>query len=453
MRPTRGEEVANVARLLGRPLTPWQRLVADVSLELLPDGSLAYSKVIVLVPRQNGKTTLIMGVECWRATAWTEAQHVGYTAQDGNAARKKLIQEQAPIIERSRMRSLLFNIYRGVGDERVLWKNGSQIDVVASSASSGHGRTYDMVVFDEAFDDADDRREQALIPSLITRPSTQTWVISTAGDEGSVYLRRQVEMGRAAVAAGDREGIAYFEWSAPDEADIDDPKTWWSCMPALGHTITEKKISEIRATSTESLFRRMMLNQWTSSEEAVIPPGLWNLVCVDEWPEKGDLDRSAVTFALDVNPERSSASIAVADTTGKCELVETGLSPVAGSKRAIELALKWSKGGYPRVVIDAKGPAALFKSEIELEGVMCIEYQAPDMAKACARIYDAVADRTVQILRSTALDQARAAASKRVILDTWTWSRTGAADISPLVALTMAFDKAAQAKDVWVFTG
>src|ERR1039458_996204 len=140
MRPTRGSEVASVAELLGKPLMPWFRTVVDTALELMPDGSLAYSKVIVLVPRQNGKTTGLLAVECWRAAFWAEAQHIGYTAQDGNAARKKLIQEQAPIIERSRLRSLLFNIYRGVGDERVLWKNGSQIDVVASSGSSGQNR-------------------------------------------------------------------------------------------------------------------------------------------------------------------------------------------------------------------------------------------------------------------------------------------------------------------------
>ena len=428
---------------------PWQQRGADVALELLPDGSLAYGKVIVLVPRQNGKTTLMLAVECWRATAWPESQHIGYTAQDGNAARKKLIQEQAPILERSRLRSLWFNTYRGVGDERILWKNGSQIDVVASSASSGHGRTYDMVVFDEAFDDADDRREQALIPSLVTRPSTQVWVISTAGDEGSVYLRRQVELGRAAVASRAKEGVAYFEWSADEDADIDDPETWYSCMPALGHEINERKVAQIRATSSEGLFRRMMLNQWTASDEAVIPPALWNLVCVEDL----ELDRSAVTFALDVNPDRSSASIAVADTEGRCELVETGLSPAAGSKRVAELALKWASEGSPRVVIDAKGPAALFAPDIEHEGVRVIEYQTGDMAKACARIYDAIAERTVRIRRHPALDAARAAASKRVTLDTWTWSRSGAADISPLVALTMAHDRAMQAATVWAFTG
>ena len=55
-----GPQVAEIARLLGTPFMPWQRQVADVALELLPDGSFAYREVIVTVPRQQGKTTMVL---------------------------------------------------------------------------------------------------------------------------------------------------------------------------------------------------------------------------------------------------------------------------------------------------------------------------------------------------------------------------------------------------------
>jgi hypothetical protein len=433
------------------PLMEWQRQVAEVALELLPDGKPAYRKVIVTVPRQNGKTSLLLALMCHRAVNWGQPQHIGYTAQDGSAARKKLIQELLPIMRKSKLWKLGRRGYEGVGDERIIWENGSQIDVVASTSSSGHGRTYDLVFFDEAFDDVDDRREQALIPTMITKPDAQTWVVSTAGDEGSVYLRQQMELGRAAATAWTDEGVAYFEWSAPDDADIDDPETWRACMPALGVTIDEKEVAFTRHSSTEGLFRRSMLNQWTASEERVIPASLWNAVQRQEL----ELDRAAVAFGLDVHPDRETGSIAVADSSQRCQVIEAG-RPVGKNEngqtlveRVIELCTKYTGS----CVIDGRGPASLFRVQMETAGVKVHEYTASDIAKACARIYDAVADNEIQIQRHEKLDQAAAGASKRVILDSWTWSRSGLSDITPLVALTMAFHQAARAQSVWVFRG
>jgi phage terminase large subunit-like protein len=428
----------------------WQRQVVDVALELLPNGRPAYRKVILTVPRQNGKTTMILAVTCHRAVKWGRAQHIGYTAQDGNAARKKLIQEQVPVITQSRLWVLGRRAYQGVGDERIVWKNGSQVDVVASSKSSGHGRTYDLVFFDEAFEDADDRREQSLIPTMITVPDAQVWVVSTAGDEGSVYLRQQTELGRGAAAEGMTTGVAYFEWSAPDDAPIDDPKTWWSCMPALGRTIQESEVAFTRETSSENLFKRTMLNQWTASEDRVIPVALWDAVNVDEL----EVDRESPIFGLDVAPDRDTASIAVADGDKHCQIVETGLAPSAAAKRVTELGEKYSGS----VVIDSRGPAALFRDQIEDAGVKVYEYAVSDIAKACAWLYDEVADAgtnnpPIRIEHCDALDLAVGSATKRVVFDTWTWSRAGRADISPLVALTMAAYKASKAAQVWVYSG
>src|SRR5262245_7346570 len=96
-RRTLGPQVAAVAARLGTPLMPWQRLVADVGLELLEDGRPAYREVIVPVPRQSGKTSLILAVEVQRAVGWAPAfgpQRLVYSAQTGADARKKLLEDQ-----------------------------------------------------------------------------------------------------------------------------------------------------------------------------------------------------------------------------------------------------------------------------------------------------------------------------------------------------------------------
>ena len=74
---------------------PWQRLVLDVALEYAYDDEdeletarPAYRTVVVTVPRQNGKTTLLWALMLWRALAWSN-QEIVATAQTGKEAMEK----------------------------------------------------------------------------------------------------------------------------------------------------------------------------------------------------------------------------------------------------------------------------------------------------------------------------------------------------------------------------
>lgn len=434
-RRTRGHELARVAAMLGTPLMPWQQLVADVGLELDESGRPAYREVVVTVPRQNGKTTLMLAWELHRCLLWTgNRQVVVYGSTDGNAARKKLLLDQLPILEHSELAATLLPKDQGVrkaaGQESFNFRNGSRLEVMGSSESALHGRTIDMAVADEVWDDLDDRREQAVLPAMATRPEGQYLVISTAGTASSVYLRRKVDHGRESVGADVGSGTAYFEWSAPEDADPDDPAVWWACMPALGLTISEQVVSHARATMSADEFRRAYLNQWTGAEERVIPPQLWNEVCTDAAPD-GEL-----TFAVDCNPERSAAAIAVCDADGRCELVDYRLGVGWLAARAAELARKYKAP----VVLDVGGPAGSVTSELEAAGALVVKYNAQDLVHACGAFYDAVADATVQVRTIKPLDEAVDAARKRQLGDRWAWSRkSSATDISPLVALTLAY--------------
>jgi lactam utilization protein B len=89
-------------------------------------------------------------------------------------------------------------VLRAAGNEAIVFKNGSRVDVLASTEAAGHGRTVDLGVIDEAFADTDYRREQALLPAMATRPAAQILVVSTAGTEASVFLKHKVDTGRAA---------------------------------------------------------------------------------------------------------------------------------------------------------------------------------------------------------------------------------------------------------------
>lgn len=409
---------------------PWQQLVADVGGELDPvTGLPVYREVIVTVPRQSGKTTLVLGWEVQRALGWDTAQRIVYSAQSGNDARKKLIEDQVPILERHRQKLGIRRILRGMGNEAVEFTNGSRIILLASTADSGHGKTVDLGVKDELFADYDDRRDQAMIPAMATRAAAQILTTSTMGTDESLPLNRTVERGRQAVAAGTTSGIAYFEWSADPDEDPDDPATWWRCMPALGQTQTEAVIVHARATMTDGEFRRAFLNQQTKAEDRVIPGANWAAVCGDVIPE------GPLTFSIDVNPERS-AGVIVAAAPGTAELVDyrAGTGWIVG--RAQELNERHGAGGW---ALDAGGPAASLIPELERAGLEVRAMAPREMVAACGQFYDSVMEGKVRIRHHPKLDEAVAGAAKRTVGDAWAWTRKSAsADISPLVAATAA---------------
>jgi phage terminase large subunit-like protein len=59
--------VTAVARRIGLELLPWQRLVLSVAMEQVR-GRPAYRDVLVSVPRQSGKSTLVLALIVWRMT-------------------------------------------------------------------------------------------------------------------------------------------------------------------------------------------------------------------------------------------------------------------------------------------------------------------------------------------------------------------------------------------------
>lgn len=426
-----------MAEAFGQPLMGWQREFADVFGEVMPSGLPAYREGIVSVMRQSGKTTLTLATELERCILRSRVQKVAYTAQTGSDARKKLLDDQWPLIQQSPLKAAVLKAHRAQGNEAIIFKNGSRIDVLASTVSAGHGKTLDLGVVDEAFDDIDDRREQAMLPAMITRPDAQLLIVSTMGTDASVYLNRKVDMGRSMAAAGERQGICYFEWSIPPDEDLDDPATWWEFMPAMGGTQSEAVIAHARQTMTDGDFRRAFGNQRTKSDERVIPEVTWRLVCRADAVPAGVL-----VFGVDVSPDREWASVAVCggSDVARVEL----LARRAGVEWVVpELArLVREHGGS--VVVDKRSPAGSLVPDLVAAGVRrVVELQPSEMTKACAGFYDDVAAGPTKLqVRVTPnfdeLDNAVTSAAKQVVGDEWRFARKGHGDISALMAATVA---------------
>lgn len=419
---------------------PWQRLVVDVAGEYDPDtGVPFYREVDLTVMRQQGKSTLMLAGQTDRCISWPRPQRVSYSAQTGKDARAKLLQDFVPAWQTSPLWKLIRGVRRARGEEGIDWESGSLIDVMAGTGSAGHGRTLDLGHIDEAFDDEDDRREQAMVPAMSTREDAQLWVVSTAGTSKSTYLRRKVEAGRHAAMQDRGAGTAYFEWSVPDGEDIDDPDVWWQHMPALGWTVKPAAIRHARDTMEESEFRRAYCNQWTEAEhDRVIPADLWKMCCDPMYAPTG-----ALTIGVDVLPDRSAGAVAAVGG-GAAELAEhapgTGwIVPWAAEHKLEEVR-------RATFVIDGGGPAAPIADDLERAGLTVVRLSPQEVASACGRMFDSIADRKIKIRTSSLLDAAAAKVAKRPVGDRFVWSRsTSTGDITPLMAMTLGWDQSAGA--------
>lgn len=427
-RPTRGVQVAKVAKALGRPLMRWQQMVADVAGEVLPNGLPAFREVVVSVERQQGKTTWTLAEKVERCTLRGEPFRVAYTAQTGSDARKKLLEDELPILEGSPLGKAVAGVKRAGGSESIRFRNGSRIDVLASTHSAGHGRIIDLGIVDEAFDDVDDRREQSLIPAMMTRPAAQLYVVSTMGTDASVYLNRKVDVGRAAALEGRTSGVAYFEWSIPLDADVDDPAEWWAHMPAMGVTISEASVAHARMTMSDGEFRRAFGNQRMRSAEMLIPEVTWRAVC-----SSGVSPRDPLTFAVDVAPDRDWAAVVAcgigAEGLPVVELIDyrPGVGWVEDRCRQLVADHQGS------LVVEARSPASALalRVDTEMSGVEAVA--------ASSAFYDAVADGQVRVRTDARFDSALVAAGRQVVGESWRIGRRTGKDVTPLVAATLAF--------------
>jgi hypothetical protein len=205
------------------------------------------------------------------------------------------------------------------------------------------------------------------------------------------------------------------------------------------------------------VFKTECLCQWVTS--TVTPP-----FPVEAWDAGKDersriADNSPLWFGVDISADRTQASIAVCgrrkDGAHHIELAEyrSGTGWIVGW---LQTAAPNYPGGM-KVALQSKGaPIASMMDVIEaIDGVEVVECAGRDVAGWCGRLWDAVAasDPEMEIdaapvyhITQPALDLAANIAATRPMGDgAWAWDRNKSMeDISPLVAVTMAFGAATQ---------
>lgn len=440
---TEGKQIAIIAEALGKPLMPWQQHVVDVATEVLPNGRYKYPVVLVTVPRQSGKTTLVGPVQLHRIMTNPHIKAF-YTAQTGKDARSRftdlvhLVQE-SPIAE-------MFGIRWAAGSEAITTPNGSSLGMFAPGPAALHGETPPLVTLDEIWHHSEARGIElmgAIGPAQITLPRRQLWMISTMGTALSGFMNDYVERGR-----NGEDGIAYFEWSIDPDADPYD-RSAWTFHPALGITIDEIDLAAEANRQSRGEWLRAYCNRLTAATSPTIGEEELEALPLPEPPRRSD-----VAIAYEVAADGSAASVfagwRTADGSPAVHLVHRA----GGTSWLAPFIRRLSSEWRPRVIAADDGgttrtiTATLTSPPIgsPAKPIEVTTIGARDFAAACQLFLTAARDdRNLEHCHSKAIKTGIAHLVVRTAGDTWRFSRTHStgpvdAPIAATVAL-WAYDR------------
>lgn len=458
------------ADILGIDLLPWERWFLIHALELLPDDSLRFRTIVLLVARQNGKSTVLQILALWTIYVLARRLVIG-TAQNLDVAEEVWEGAVEMAEEVDDLAAEIGKISRVNGKKFLKLTGGERYKVAAASRRGGRGLSGDLVLLDELREHQSWDAWAAVTKTTMARALAQVWCASNAGDASSVVLRWLRRM--AHLEVGDPDGLAdaeeigpadevdeddlgedtlgIFEWSAPPGCAISDRDGWAQANPAMGYLITEQAIASAARTDPEWVFRTEVLCQWMEgTTEGPFPPDAWE-ACAD--PPDGDhpgsqiADDSDITFCVDVSWDRSTAHIAAAGRR------DDGLPhvEVIASRTGTDWVVDWltdprhpARAKRPVAVQAKRAPATSLIVPLNDAGVEVVEW---DGVSGTGELYDhvraAVGDGESGVelrhLNQPILNVAAANAATRPVGDSWAWDRRKSpVDIAPLVAGTGA---------------
>ncbi|MFE3071771.1 hypothetical protein [Streptomyces sp. NPDC059247] len=403
---------------------PWQQYVANVSLELADCGTrFRYGSVLVSVPRQSGKTTLLRPVMAHRCQMVPDAS-TWLTAQRRMDARDIWL-KTVTAVERSPLRAIT-TTRRANGSEGTFFRNGSEIRVFAPTEDALHSKTTDFVGVDEMWSfgaDVGRMLLQAIDPTQATRPWAQVWYVSTAGTGRSTWMRPMVDRCREDLARGEQGDTAFFEWGIPEDTeDLTDLAVYADHHPAVGRTIDRAVLARSQSRMDPAEFARAYGNYWVSAASFFLAPAVW-----DRARAWAPLDGGPVAFGVEQHPDGSGASIVAAGTLtdGRraVELIEQRAGVGWLAPRLLELVQRHRPSA---VVIDPYGPArSAHKTLTEQHrvAVPLVDFTAADLIQATDELVNGLVERTIAHRSHNRLDAALLCATSRQVREQTVVSR------------------------------
>jgi len=294
----------------------WQREDVDLIYELNPDGSRKWRSIVWGLPRGGGKSPCTAGFGLFELTDRQDAPEV-YV---GAAAREQgeTVQEYAHLMPKGGPLEDFLDFPRATGSVIKCPSNGGKMKVLSADGDVAHSKSVSVAIIDELHVFRTRKQEElyfALVTATQKRPDSVVFVITTAGPNKASLLGEKFDAivkthelsyshnGCRMVARNEATGSLMIWWGAPDDAVVSDPRVWRACNPASWIPLSE--IGRLAGEVPESVFRRLILNQWVLGADAAIQPAAW-----DSCYEAGAIPEGAdVWIGVDIGERRDHSAV------------------------------------------------------------------------------------------------------------------------------------------------
>lgn len=413
--------MADLSDRAGITLDGWQELILRAAMGERSDATWAAKRVGISVPRQNGKSQLLVaralaGLLLFGEKKIVISAHQVDTAREAFSKMVEILEADGNgwLMDRVKPNGIMNAFAR----EQVKFKNGATVQFKARTASGGRGFSSDCLLLDEA-----QRLKRpawvSINSTMSAMPNPQVWLLGTPptredieGGMGEVF-----ESVRAAAKTGASTASAWAEWSLDPEALAEpalrralnaDARVWtpeveaaaWASNPAWNSRINLEVVQGEFESYTPEEFAQDRLGVWLDDlgggGTRAVSTTQWEATGVDGPPE--GVKSFGVAFSVDGSRLALGGAVKHGDDEVHVELVdafrgtvEDGLAPLADW-----LAERWRKVAQIALSGRAGAPVlAQLLRERKVPSSVVKVLSTPEYLQACGMFLDSTRAETV----------------------------------------------------------
>lgn len=422
----------------GDPL-PWQPHLLDAMLTRDERDRYVLRSIGISVPRQNGKSWVVRG-RCFYGAL--NGEKILYTCQHGDTS-DQMFQELAQAFEdesNPELHDLLLAVRRTNGQQAIKLRNGGLIRFTTRTDSLARGKTYDVLIYDEA-QELTEKQQAASLPAISAgaKHNPQTIYLGTPPNPdniGTVFLSLH-----EAVHSG-KSKMGWIEWGATEIGDVNDEARWYEFNPSMGILLDHAAVKGEAEQMQPDVFARERLGWWSP----VGGKGIYALISkkwrdceVASAPREGKL-AFGVKFSHD--SLHAAVSWALADRDGPSYVELYDVMGSSGGTVAISDMLLRNRDEIACVCIDGKSGADALRRRM-LDGGFpktALVMGTPAIVQAASSMLsDEVNAGTLSHIASPALDDSATGSLKRDVgRDGWGFADGPNSMAAPIESASLA---------------
>lgn len=437
-----GEDaIALSAAFFGEPM-PWQRLVLRAMLARDERDGYAASVFALSVPRQNGKSWDVRA-RCFYGLVCS-GEKILFTCQHGDTA-DEMFKDLSAVFEDEdnvELHALLKAVRKTNGQQAIYLNNGGYIRFTTRTNSLARGKTYDVLIYDEA-QELTVAQQAASLPTISAGSlgNPQTIYLGTPPDPecaGTVFRTLHDRVHSSTSTA------TWMEWGASEVGDPSDAARWYECNPSLGLLLNVSAVEDESNSMPPESFARERLGWWDSATAALdcpIDAEAWAATSTTESAPDG-----VTAFAVKFSPDNTTGCLAAAVRPDE-GLPHIEVISHFDMGRGMTWLVEWlgrRQDDAALMVIDGTGSAQTLIDRLQGEqGVPRGEVKRPttaDAITAFARLATDVGEGGVRHFAQDALDESATKCTRRRIGNSgWGFESTDAADACLIESAALAY--------------